>query len=650
MRLTDFFRKSTPCSPPEKKTENIQARCQILRLESRDYLNIDLYWRGELKARYFADKHEKTKRTYINNTWKKCKISTAAKYCRYGMDVCLSPYDDYDRSIWKYATDEDRSIAETYLGGSIIRFQDDIGASEYKRTLRRRHERIMKEMERIPPVPDGMVRWLESLNPDRMLMVKTEEGIEYSCTACGQTGRKEKAWKQGEMITCPLCGKSVKTYRGSKKTEKIPVVLIQAYTDKRELEIGGVKIQTPAVRWIERQFVATYIYDYGETGEAILSERIQRIMTEERKTEKMFYNSDAGWWDANRENLRFMKSYLYPGNLAESLPDWTRGRGLEIMADHGRKINVDNFITYITSYPRIEYLIKMGMYRLAEEKLDSIWDVDMTGDNVKSVMKINGNRINRLKQMDGGITALKWLRYEEEQEKAGKKEKISDESLKWLEARRIRPENCEKMLKILSVNKIVNYMIRQQMPAKTMLTTWRDYLAMAQTEGMDITDDIVCRPKNLKERHDRMVERRNEILDNQKLEKEKEKYSVLDAGIREFLPEAQKYIWEDEEYRIIPAECCKELMKEGRALHHCVGASDVYMDKMAKGRTWILFLRRQETPETPYYTIEIDIKNDQIMQWYSEFDRKPDKEKIEAVLDKFRKDLRKRNRIRARTS
>ena len=102
------------------------------------------------------------------------------------------------------------------------------------------------------------------------------------------------------------------------------------------------------------------------------------------------------------------------------------------------------------------------------------------------------------------------------------------------------------------------------------------------------------------------------------------------------------YLWEDKNYMIVPAAKCEELMREGRALHHCVGASDTYMKRMAAGSSWILFLRRKEHPEEPYYTIEIDMKNDGILQWYSEYDRKPDQRKIENVLKKFKESVKRK--------
>ena len=173
------------------------------------------------------------------------------------------------------------------------------------------------------------------------------------------------------------------------------------------------------------------------------------------------------------------------------------------------------------------------------------------------------------------------------------------------------------------------------------MNTWNDYLRMAENEGMDITDDIVRLPKDLKARHDELVERINARKNEKQLQEARKKYKKKDQEIMVHLPETRKYFWENEEYMIIPAGKCEELVREGQQLHHCVGASDLYMDRMAEGKSWILFLRKKEDINTPYYTIEIDMENDKIKQWYSAFDRKPDEKKIQKLLNAFTKQITK---------
>lgn len=57
-----------------------------------------------------------------------------------------------------------------------------------------------------------------------------------------------------------------------------------------------------------------------------------------------------------------------------------------------------------------------------------------------------------------------------------------------------------------------------------------------------------------------------------------------------------------EKYSIVTPKNLTEITTEGSSLHHCVGS---YLNNHAEGRTNILFLRNNELPNTPFYTIEV---------------------------------------------
>ena len=57
-----------------------------------------------------------------------------------------------------------------------------------------------------------------------------------------------------------------------------------------------------------------------------------------------------------------------------------------------------------------------------------------------------------------------------------------------------------------------------------------------------------------------------------------------------------------EKYSILIPKNLSEITTEGSSLHHCVGG---YLNNHADGRTNILFLRNNELPNTPFYTIEV---------------------------------------------
>ena len=78
---------------------------------------------------------------------------------------------------------------------------------------------------------------------------------------------------------------------------------------------------------------------------------------------------------------------------------------------------------------------------------------------------------------------------------------------------------------------------------------------------------------------------------------------------------------------------------------------DHYMKKMAAGDSWICFLRKKGEIDTPWYTIEISMKDDHIIQYYSMFDRRPEKEKVQKILKTYLRNVKKnRQRKRARVA
>ena len=76
----------------------------------------------------------------------------------------------------------------------------------------------------------------------------------------------------------------------------------------------------------------------------------------------------------------------------------------------------------------------------------------------------------------------------------------------------------------------------------------------------------------------------------------------LNAVFRERAQKNEKYIWENEEFKVIIPHDISELYEEGRKLSHCVGT---YGKTVAEGRSVIAFIRKQSEVDTPLCTIEI---------------------------------------------
>ncbi|WP_193437956.1 PcfJ domain-containing protein, partial [Streptococcus suis] len=59
-----------------------------------------------------------------------------------------------------------------------------------------------------------------------------------------------------------------------------------------------------------------------------------------------------------------------------------------------------------------------------------------------------------------------------------------------------------------------------------------------------------------------------------------------------------------------------ELIYEGKKLHHCVSS---YTEKHLKGKTMIVFVRLASKPNTPLYTLEVNLG--QIIQFRGKYNK-----------------------------
>lgn len=144
--------------------------------------------------------------------------------------------------------------------------------------------------------------------------------------------------------------------------------------------------------------------------------------------------------------------------------------------------------------------------------------------------------------------------------------------------------------------RILRYLNRQK---KDWSFLW-DYWAMAEKQGWDLREYLVRWPRNLSAAHDRAMD----------LQKTKENAALCE----QFAQRAEaldRLSFASEGLLIRPCTNETELIREGRELHHCVAQ---YAKDHAAGRTAILFIRRAERPDEPFFTLEFDEKNLAILQ------------------------------------
>lgn len=565
-----------------------------------------------------------------------------SKWTTQGMHYAMYGYSDYCSDIDIKLDKKSEKIAKEFLGdylegdwrykkgtaNRLFQMEEDIRDAKREKKWQQRIDRIKARQEQRKPLPKDWNQWLNNhvFKKERYLFYDAKKRKLGTCAHCGQNVMLDGKQKHNGQGVCPGCkskvifkalgkGKSIIDTKQAIYMQKTKEGFLTRYIKvEKTSEVSGESYNSYDVvmgTWNGKKTWYDYCMISGLDGKEYWSDRKP---------------ADMNNWKA--------VGYLYTRNASQTLKGtaWQYAPLTRWMKKKGSEIPFCDFMVKYQNSQFLEFFIKAGLYQLTEDyvKTSQTW----VGENPKEILGISKQRINRLIQMDGGMVALEWLKYEEKQ-----KTKIPDEMIMYLQKNKVSISRCQTVLDALgSVIRMVHYMEKQEIPPAELAVTWSDYLRMAKEEGMDVTDDIVRFPKNLKQRHDELVRRSEQEADEKRLKE----YADLDRQIMERIPEIRRYFWENEKYLIVPAAKCEELMIEGRTLHHCVGRGDAYMKKMANGISWILFLRKKEEPEKPYYTIEISLLDDGIIQFYSEFDRQPDKKTVSKLLETYQRNVRKK--------
>ena len=614
--------QSEPCEPPKKphmkseanywsvRKEDIATIAKAQLIGSADtviVLNIDIFFEGELKARYFADKFACSHRALIVDTgdWKRLCLQNVANVAA-GLKPNYNEYNFYcDMVHWDFETVEDSDIVHRYLGTDVRYWESEIQSEKRITALNNKQACIDALMaEVVPDIPEDFYRWMheEVFGSKYLFQKKLAKMTRCTCAACGKTWLQKKSLGIGRK-TCPKCGSPVMgTYKQEIKSAEKSLFLLQPCR-----KYG---------RWIERYFRASCVWSPEKESLISIDERIRVIVPNGKDWGTCYYedfidkDGKPTYWDANHFNGRMRAGYLYPGTLGQMkkcLPDTLSRSGMQILAAEGVRFNVNNLIINWHKKPCMEYIIKGGFHRLAAEMIgNSYWGtdykVDLTGENPQEAFRLNADRVNRFRQMDGGLTILGWLQYEQT---TGRK--ISQANLIEADKHGIHC-NDPDVWKILSFVKspdvFINYLRKQSKLQKEsrrqIISDWVDYLDMAKKQKLNLSNAMFYKPKNLKAAHDACV--RFALQNELKLKAD---------GIRERFPDVErilndirdKYTYDGDDFSVIvPAD----IVHEGRCLGHCIDTTDRYFDRIQQHISYLVFLRRSSQKDVPYYTLEIE--------------------------------------------
>lgn len=502
--------------------------------------------------------------------------------------------------------------------------------------------------------------WAESRFPVKGYIYYHKHGPLVDCY-CGKCGQKYIAlWKESEdpfeaalqkVIKpahnkpgkCSLCGYETK-YKASGR-------VMDRYINASLKYVIGQKMGKD--EFVFRVFTVDQIFYKNRPAEYEHMEYIRIFLRPGKQAQKDYFVYD--WWGGRSRwidhNLGGMRNIPMPDEavitpsthseikkvpMFKYVPD-PRDKAARDRYFHNRQYPYMRYYEAAAHYPDFEMIVKTEMWRLANAmiyKLGTGYRADR--DTYWDRLGIYKSRVKDLIDAYGAGDLLKAYQLERRCRKHWSENEINTV---------IRRVNCnirEKnalvyAYKAVLPSKFERYITRMEAAeGHGAFREYVDYINMRREMGYDMTNEIILFPRELHRRHNEMV-----------LETEKNELDMRIKGAMEKFPKIEerykklsdKYSAAAAGYIIRPAKNAAEIITEGRYLHHCVGG-DMYLSAHNFGRSYILFLRHKDSPDVPFITVEI--KGEEIRQWYGAYDKKPDPEFFTAWLKTYTTELKKR--------
>ena len=272
--------------------------------------------------------------------------------------------------------------------------------------------------------------------------------------------------------------------------------------------------------------------------------------------------------------------------------------------------NILKYLRMYEQYPQTEYLVKAGLARYATSKII----LRQCAKDKQFCKWLYQHRfvIKPHYYVSSIIKAYKQKRDIEAVYQFDTFQKKFDHPDSYRELKTVFPKDEHK--------KFLEYLLKQNTDGHCYL----DYLYACEYLGLDMTLDKNRYPHDFKRWHDIRIDEYHSAKAKADAKARRQLYN-------KFRKVAEKYLGlqhDKTDFAIVIAKSPAELVKEGDALHHCVGRMG-YDQKFAREESLIFFVRNKDQLETPFVTLEYSPKQHKVLQCYADKDSKPS----DTVLD-----------------
>lgn len=466
---------------------------------------------------------------------------------------------------------------------------------------------IPKIVKELPPAPKGVRDWILKDVAKGRYMIYSHKENRAVCTYCGHIYSIIDAEliplpARGEKVVCPHC-KSEAEYKpkgvGRKSlTEMTRAMVLVARGKSIYVSITEVNIS------YEEELPEVYAW-------------LQAVYKFNSKEQIYYKHSPDGYWCVDRwDKMKTIKIpgvggmgyfqprrlgvHVYPGNLG------TVNRRTDLKyADlvgffQSSESDADSLMGYINlsaKYKSVELLYKAGFKHLIGQRADGACTFNTIYWRGSNLRKIFGMSMDHIRIVREAGLYFRELRVYKDYLKAGNP--VTPEEavlLSNINGSYYDDRIIPIITKYVPLRKIASYMVAQNERAKRSNTIrdYADYIEECEKLRKDMQDKRVLLPKDFAKAH---KEAGREL-----------RYVEDKVNMEAFIKNQRKLTGMDSPYirnglLIRPAVDQEELREEGRTLHHCVGG---YADGIIAGYRAVLFIRKADQPDMPYYTLELN--------------------------------------------
>ena len=544
-----------------------------------------------------------------------------------------------------FASDSDFTSAKyfmkAYLEGevpnvwdAIWKFQDEVLDRRLKTKHKKETDKIDKKMEMVPEKPEGFEKWVhEVAMGDKRYLVyeaaskkKMTTGYCIYCKRAVGIDAKSIRPRNKKRGTCPNSGSPVtfipKGYFPIYQRDNKWVCLMQ------KVSTGIVARYFHVHQEIQRDNNYKKSFNISELCRAFLEETNNGEPKIDAYEWGVYKQHGLPRWCPDQNHQNCARAVVYTENLQEVFKGtFYRYCALDL---YQKKFACDPIPVwrFMNKYPRYTYLemfLKTGLVNLTGEIVEgNAYHLDLDGKTPEAILGISKKYISILREIDGGTDELRLLKQCESDNILPQGEDIrgfcerfgGDDELigvinahmgiqkfnKYMDKQRVALPKHKEIPCHAAWCSPKSYSKKERMREgyRNLAKDWLDYIAWSATLNYDTKDMYVLLPPDFGKTHDRVMKEYQAFKDEQERKRQKE----LEKLIKKALNEAEGIPAMKMKARglmVILPKSGSEIKEEGKTLHHCVGT---YVERVAKGETMILFVRKEAAPDVPYFTLE----------------------------------------------